>query len=512
MARVVYRGNLKVSSIPFLSEFGGQSVIIRGQDQSYVPGLAPKEAVDTSLGIPQIYYAHNVIPTDNGYRSIGYETFVPAKFPEDVDVNSVSSLRDASGNFAFLTVTSLGNIYVNIAESTEWIAPTGVPVASAVAGRRVTVAYVSGVSYIFFAGYGCFTYDFSTNAFVSVTLAGLDVLTIQGLVGNKGYLLAYSEDAFAWSSTVDVTDFVPSLVTGAGGGKLEGAKGTIVHVEQVYGGIIIFCTDNAIAAIASGNARYPYTFTEITGAGGLTDYTYVTNDVHSGALYAYTTYGLQKISLRQADSAFPEVTDFLSGGLLEDFNTLTNTLVQIDTDGVVLKKKLAAISNRYLIISYGLGKLTHALYYDLAYKQWGKLKLTHTDCFEYNISSKEVPKNAIAFLTATGEIKLLNSDVLFAAADGVMITGKYQLIRSRLTQLQEVVLDNVEAGSAFSLSAMYSLNGSTTAGIVTGHLFESAYKYRKYLFNCVGTNVSLLFKGGFNAVSLVLTLNIHGRR
>lgn len=512
MAEVIYRGNLKSTGMPWLSEFSGRTVIIKGPDQNYVPGLAPKESVDTSLGIPQIYYAHNVVPTDNGYRSVGYEQFVPATFPEDAGLSGVSLVRNSAGRVGFLTVTSIGAIYINLLGETEWIVPADIPAAIDIAGRRVSLAYVSGVTYIFFEGYGCYTYDFDLNKFVAVTLAGLDVTTILGLIGNKGYLLAYSEEAIAWSSTVDPTDFVPSLVTGAGGGKLEGAKGTVVHVEQVYGGLIIFCSDNAIAAVASGNARYPYTFTEITGAGGLVDYTNVTNDVHSGALYAYTTYGLQKISLRQAETAFQEVTDFLSGSYFEDFNEITKVFTTQDTSGQLVKKKLAAISNRYLIISYGIGELTHALYYDLAYKQWGKLKIKHVDCFEYNNPATEIPKHAIAFLTNTGEIKLLNSDVNFEGASGVMLTGKYQVLRTRYIQLQRVALDNIEAGNTFSLSALASLDGHNIATVKEGYLRTNVNKFREYLFHVTGLNISLLFMGGFNAVSLVLACNIHGRR
>jgi len=199
---------------------------------------------------------------------------------------------------------------------TSWSAVTGAPTPANIAGKRMTAAFVSGTPYIFFAEVGCYTYDFVTNT-MSASALTFDAPTVEadmiGIAANRGYLIAYSPDSVYWSSTLDPTDFVASLTTGAGGGQLEGARGVIVTIESVHGGFIVFTNNNAVSAVASDNSRFPYNFSEITGAGGVTDPDYVSYDANSAAVYAYTTGGLQQVSLKSATTVFPDVTDFISG-------------------------------------------------------------------------------------------------------------------------------------------------------------------------------------------------------
>lgn len=75
--------------------------------------------------------------------------------------------------------------------------------------------------------------------------------------------------AIAWSSLIDPTDFTPSLVTGAGGGAVQGAKGDIVCCVSHTIGLVIYTNQNAVAAPTSGNARYPFNFRELVASGGI---------------------------------------------------------------------------------------------------------------------------------------------------------------------------------------------------------------------------------------------------
>jgi hypothetical protein len=515
MADLVYRGNLKTSSFPFLSELFGRSIIVKGPDQNYVGGLAAKESLDSSVGVPQIYYCHNVVPIDNGYKSVSYIEYTAAAYPSTAGFQQPLVIRDGSGNSAQLAVDLVGNVYVMERGTNTWQIPTGAPSAALISGKRVTATLVSGVTYIYFANVGCYTYDWGTNAFTSVTLTGLTAADVIGVVGNSGYLLAYSIDAFAWSSTIDPTDFTPSLVTGAGGGNVEGARGKIVTAEEVYGGIIVFCEENAVAAIYSGNSRYPYNFTAITGAGGLTNPFHTAQDTGSGSVYAYTTSGLQLMNLKQAQPVFPECTDFLSGSLLEDYNELTNELELIDASGQELLKRLALIADRYLIISYGTDELTHAIYYDTAYKQFGRLRIDHTDCFEfvaYATNSVEVPKRSIAFLGKGGSIHILNSDIIAADSNGVMLLGKFQYVRTRLLTMQQIEFENVNPGDTFNLYLLPSFDGKTLESAVAGYPLQSSGKTRRYGFRSTGLNHTIAAVGAFTAVSFVLTMTVHGAR
>lgn len=514
MSDVVYRANLKAASFPLLSELYGRSVIVKGPDQTPSIGKTEAGTTDSSnQGIPQIYYCHNVIPTDNGYKSISYTSITAAAGTAFV---KVLIIRNSAGNLARLAIDAAGNLYVMESGTTVWVTGlTGAPVAATIAGKRMTAGFVAGTSYIFFEGVGCYSYDFTTDTFAAETFsydAPLTNADIIGVAANRGYLVAYSAEDVLWSSLVDPTDFVASLSTGAGGGKLEAARGPITTVESLYGGMVVFTEANAVAAVASDNTRFPYNFTEITGCGGLSNADFVSYDANSNSIYAYTTAGMQQVSVKGATVVFPEVTDFLSGALLEDFDETTNTMSLTNTGGVVLDKRLVVIASRYLIVSYGIGALTHALYYDSAYKQWGRLKHAHVDCFEFERSSVESPRKSIAFLQSNGAIQTVNSDLVNAEASGVMLLGKMQYVRTRLLQLQRVAFENVNVGDTFSLLDLPAADGKNFGNALTGYLATTSGKYREYLFHNTALNHTLVFKGAWNAVSVVLTFNVSGAR
>lgn len=513
MSDVVYRANLKAAQFPFLTELSGRSIIVKGPDQTAPLGDFAKSTTDASgQGIPQIYYCHNVMPVDNGYISISYTEAVITAYPTAQNFDETVVLRNDEGNSAELAIDLTGHLYVMQAGTNVWVVPVGGPAAATIAGKRMTVAFVSGITYIFFQNVGCYTYNFSTNNLTVIALTGLTEADILGIVAVRGYMIAYTDQAVYWSSTILATDFVTDLSTGAGGGQLEGARGTITTIEAVYGGMIVFTSGNAVAATSSDNVRFPFNFVEITGCGGLVNAAYVSLDANSSSLYAYTTAGLQLISLKQATVVTPEVTDFLSGGSFEDFDETTNILSVTNTDGTPIMKKIVVIASRYLVISYGITQLTHALVYDLAYKQWGKLKITHTDCFEWNRSTVETSKKNLAFMTSGGGIFVLNSDIDNDDAYGVMILGKFQYVRTRLLQLQRVAFENVNPTATFELLDLPAVDGKNFSAAVSGYLAVNTGKYREYLFHNSALNHSLLAKGGFNAASVELTFNVIGAR
>lgn len=515
MADITYRANLKAATFPFLSELFGRSVIVKGPDQNYIGGLATKESLDSSIGVPQIYYCHNVIPTDSGYKSVGYVPYTVAAYPSTARFTDSLTLRDDLGNSAQLSTDAVGNIYVMQKGTSTWSNPTGGPAAAAIAGKRVSIAFVSGITYIYFANVACYIYNWGANSLTIQALAGLVAADIIGVVGNSGYLLAYSTTAIAWSSTILPTDFVPDLATGAGGGNVEGIRGEIVTIEEVYGGMIIFAAENAVAGIASGNVRYPYNFIAITGSGGLTSSHNTSQDTGAGSLYAYTTSGLQILNLKNATPAFAEVTDFLSGSLLEDFNELTKEFELIDASGQEMLKRIALIADRYLIISYGLAELTYAFYFDIAYKQFGKLKTTHVDCFEFVAHAPgtvEVPKRSIAFLTAGGGINILNPDIVGSGV-GVMLLGKYQLMRQRLVTFQGAVFENIEPTDTCDVYCFPTYDGKTfEPAVALSPVLPLTGKVRQYRGRVTGVNFTLGLIGAFNAISHVLTMSTNGKR
>lgn len=510
MAQITYRASLDSEFIPMRSDLLGRTVIVRGADAKTAAQATSTSAAqdDASSKNPQIFYAHNVVPTAEGLQSVGFD-IVAAASGLAFDFTAAYPLYDGAGNTGLLGVTASGSLYVMEYGQNTWTS-----VGSSTAGAEVTTAFVSGVTYIYVEYTECFKYDFSTHALVSVTLTGLTAATIRGIVGHAGYLLAYSDDALAWSSTIDPTDFLPSLATGAGGGGVEGARGKISAAVPVYGGIIFFTESNAVSAIFQNNTRYPFSFTEITGAGGVPGPGFVSYDTNAGATYAYTTFGLQSLTLRQANSVFPAVTDFLSGNTFEDFDTSTLTFTSQTTTQAVLKR-LAVIAGRYLLISYGTSSLTHAIFVDTALKGFGKIKIAHADCFPFALYGQEVvelARKSIGFLGADGSIRVVNFDLGADSSESVLILGKYQYVRSRLLTLETVALESVQDPATFEMYDLRTMDGATFLPATAAVLRSSSARIATYAVHKVALNHSIVCIGKLNAVSLLLTFVPAGSR
>lgn len=521
MAALTYRANLKTTAFPFLTELGGRTVIIKGSDHNQVPGITEKQSIteaDQNTGVPQLYYCHNIIPTVQGYKSVGYDSYLTTPLTGVTDMSRQVHVRDGSGNTMLLSLTKSGRLYRLMAGETVWKSVPGAPDSSLIENRRITAAQVGGITYIYFERVGCYFFNFSAELLVPVTLQGLVATDILGLVSSFGYLLAYSKDAFVWSSTVDSTDFVPSLSTGAGGGQVEGARGKIVGVQVIYSAIIVFTDSNAVAGQYTANIRYPFNFTEISGCGGLYDPDYVSYDSNSGAVYAYTTSGLQSITTRTGTVVYPEVTDYLSGSRFEDYDEDLDQLIVVEPTAPV-PKQITTVADRYLVISFGISAtttdFTHALIFDMAMKQWAKLKIRHVQCFEmllYAQDTEETPRKSLAFLQRDGSIHITNFDISAVSSSGVMIFGKYQYVRARLMTLQGIDVEGVVDTDTFSTTILSTLDGKSFIAPSTPTLKNIGNKIRTYNCRVTGINHSLLFKGKFNLTSLLLTFTNHGAR
>lgn len=507
MSQITYRGNLSAKIFPFISDEFGRSVIIPQYDNTFNRQVQSAEDADKDIGIPQIYYCHNVLPNAQGFQSVGYTTLFPATAA--LNFTQVFLLRDSGEHKVYWGITATGQTYLNFGGS--WL-----PSAVILANAFVTVALISGITYIYVQGAGCAYYDFTSGTFVPVVLTGLIVTGAGATIGicaAAGYMIAWNATAVAWSSTLSATDFVPSLVTGAGGGQVEGAKGTITLCQPLLLGFIVYTTGNAVAALFSGNARFPYQFREIVSSGGLSSASLIASGSQTGAHYVYTTAGFQQISTSQTITAFSEVTDFVSGKLFEDFDETTNLFTET-TLTTTMQKAIALVADRYLVISYGVSSLTHALVYDLSQKRWGKLKIPHVQCFEFqlpNVSITEIPKQSIGFLQANGTVVSVDFSVKSATAAGVLLLGKYQFVRPRLLTMDEINLENIQAGITFSLTLFTALDGKNYTQSVPTLTYQSGL-FRRYNSRQTGVNHSLLLKGGFNIVSFVLVFHINGKR
>lgn len=511
MSQQVYRANVLSKSFPFLSETFGRSIIVAGQDQYYISKQQVQTTTqdtdsDQETGIPQLYYAHNVMPNDQGLQSVGYVS-VLTSIPNVANITGRFLLRDASDNKAYLAVGADGTLWTN--KGAGWVS-WGVFLA----GANVTTAYINGVTYIYIATLGCYTFDLvGSTGFTSVALTALTAATVQGICGSYGYMIAWTTTTVAWSSTITPTDFTPSLVTGAGGGGVQGARGQITCVVPQTLGVIVYTTANAVVGLYSGNSRYPFNFREIVNSGGVNNSNYVTWDANTPSHYVYSSAGVQLVGTQQTQTVFPEVTNFISGRYFEDFNDVTLTFAQTVLTAAMVKR-LALVCERYLVFSYGITELTHAIIYDTVLKRYGKIRYTHVECFEYEIPSPgiiEIARQSIALLRKDGSVATVDFSTKSVGSNGTALFGKYEFARSRMIQLDEVSIENVIPNAVFAMTILAAVDGKDNV-VQTSALIENSTLYQRYGTRAVGKNVSILMQGGWTLNTIELTFNIHGRR
>lgn len=535
MAQIPFRANLQTMFFPLLSELGGRTIIVPQVDQTYIPNVSAEGQSPVDRGNPQIFYCHNVMPSTTGWQSIGFNTaFSPPTLSVGLDFERAqiiyggktvvetiegvpTTVVKSTGFKSYLSQVKAGSdgVYVLDAATLKWKLVLGSPVLPL--NCPVSVATVNGVSYIYFAKVGCYIYNNETNTLIERVLAGLSKTTTIGLAASNGYLFAWNASGVAWSSTVNVEDFVPTDVSGAGGGQLQEARGELVTAVTTYLGLIIYTKENAVSVIYSGNAEFPWNFKHIPSSGGISSAELVSQEQASGYQQVYSTNGIQQVTHSRCQTVLPNITDFLAGNIFEDYDTVTDTFNTIKFTWN-MRKKLAVVADRYVVISYGVypdQDLTHALVLDVAQNRMGKIKLQHTSCFELrslNSAVTELPRDSLAFLQKDGTIKLVDFSLLEATSDSVLLIGKIQYVRQKMLELHRVETENAEAADTFSVSVLPSLNGKVFLPAKAGYLYEADGNYRDYLWDgAVGKNHSLVFKGTFNLISLIAWFSLTGQ-
>lgn len=511
MAQQTYRANLFSPSFPFISDQFGRSVIMGQLDHVEKSGSLDPSGQEkiSKFGTPQMYYCHNVMPSANGLQSVDYAQLIAPEIGVTT-FKGIISLRDAQDRTAYLGFTEEGNFFVSLSPYTSWIFKTYV---SSLGGKTITRAYVQGTTYIYISNVGCYKYDFSTNNLVLVTLNGLNATEVIGVTSLSGYLIAWTTDTVGWSAIADPTDFVPSITTGAGSGSVEGITGALKICAAAHAGFLAYSTGNVVAVTYTGNSQFPFSFRALPSSGGSKDVNHIDYDSLAGQQYAYTTYGFQVFDIQKAQSVLPELTDFIAGSEFEDCEVSTGvfTKTKLTTS---MKKAVRLIANRYLVISYGISELTHAIVYDAQMRRFGKLKITHVQAIDLLLGTDavDVPRNSIGFLKANGQVVSLDFDAYITANDTVALFGKYQLVRSRLLQLDGIEFENVEAGDTFTVRVLPSIDGKNAGTAQVLPVAETSGFYRRYSSKAVGKNVGIMLTGSFSLNSFILNFHVHGKR
>ncbi len=496
MSQFTYRGNLTNAGIPFLTEQIGATVISAGIDQEG--------------GIPQIYYAHNVVPSLRGVTAVGYLGLVSPPANTDNTFDEIFFIRDPNENVAYLGVTTSGRCYVWLSSGSGWLQTTSIGPGL---NGLVTVAHVNGQSYINFSGVGTYRYDFATNTLIAVVLAGIVATAPLAIAASNGYMVFITASTFYWSSTLDPTDFVPSLITGAGSESIQEAKAALTICLTHDAGVMIYTKKNAISAAYSNNVQYPWIYKEVSGAGGLSKPSLVASDGNSMNHFSYTTNGLQEIAVNNSAIVFPELTDFIAGAKFEDYDEVSNTFTEVTLAPTMpMKKKLTIVANRYFVFSYGVTQLTHALIFDLALKRWGKLKITHVDCFEYLTPINEVietPKRSIGFMQADGTLYSTNLSYENTGSYGTVILGRYQLDREHFLGLHEIHLETIKTDAVLNAKVLTTIDGVNYT-TYTPYLASAVGKNRRYNNRSIGLNHSVVLSGSFQLNSIKLRFTDEG--
>lgn len=543
MSAVSYSANLASDDIPLLSAFQGPTVIVGKVDQDYQLEINDQNKLQRTKHEPQAYYCHNVMPSGQGYQSVGFTQKISG-LPDVIDFWDIFVLRDIDENKSLFSPAH-GKNYIFDQNVGHWVSVN--PIANADA-LLVTVAYLSGETYIFYEKVGCFKYNKATKTLDAVVLTSLIVGNIIGICASNGFLLAWDDQNTIYRSQLaSPLDFTPDPSLGSGAGTPEEIRGKIVMLLPISNGFMVYTTENAVGAIFQQNIRYPFIFREVDGSSGGFVPEQVSWKDNLGEHYAWSKSGLQKLNKSKAAPAFPEITDFLIAKIFEDFDETTNTFNITKLSGL-LNMKLTVVGSRFLVVSYGISSslFTHAIIFDMAYRRFGKVKIDHIDCFNFSspnlsgevtwemlgdltwddlgdttwadfdsqVQTKETPKAIIAFLGNNGSVNIVNFDLIQTGNNGVVVFGKYQYVRERDIVLDTVEIENINEDANFELVHQVSINGNTTKWSNTATLVESDGQYRRYHTKHpyrTGKNHSLAMKGTFHVSNLKLGFHIDGR-
>lgn len=545
MAHQTIRVNLASVIFPFTKELWGRSIIYPQYDENYERALVSSADIGKDKGVPMACYLHNCMPTTEGYQAISFDQQAIGVTAETNFDKVFSLLQTAPNNAHFLFSPANGRNYVYDGTLGGWASTSPFAPGTIGVSTRVTTAYIQGQTYIYFEKIGCFTYDQVLKVFTPVSLVGLDPTTIIGITSSFGYLIAFNETQVVWSNAAVPTDFVPSLITGAGGGPVNDIKGNIVFSTSISGGFILFCEKNAVAARYSGNIRFPFIFKELPNSGGISSQDQITYGSNAAEVFAYTSSGLQKFSLTTCDDEFPEASDFLAKKIYEDFDDvhLTWSETKISTQ---LAVKIALIASRFLVISYGLspGAYTYAIIHDLDLKRWGKVKINHVAAFQWNspnlfgpttygelgvvgltygglanitygqlntsVNTPEMPLKTVSFLQANGVVETINFDLDNDSALGTLLLGKYQFQRNKRIYHQFSEIENVSPTAPFVMYVIPSINGKDFETPVLAVELLQGEDMRRWGKWVEGRNYSLLFQGAFNLTSVLTDFTLSG--
>ncbi len=533
MGQIAYRANLSSATFPMTIADGGRTVIVPGPDQNFDRRVDP-QGEQKDAGIPQALYLENVMPTPNGYQSVGYKTLaaLPAPGPTSGGTGSAivrgsaylyvaSALTGDIRRFLclFRSQASFSNRDVVASSFTTgifaWTYATGAmpfPVGEFLSTTRVRNA----------------TYVYSDGAFYTVDNPGSDVLNFTNISGSivgiatlsdvvciwscANYLLVVLKSGLVmWSSLLTITDFTSSLINGAGQIFPNDLNLRVKFVKEAANGFYMYTESGIVYGQYTGNARYPFKFTPVKDSGGY-DFSYQAfGESRSSTQYAIdSTSNVRIISGQQAQLIASDISSFLEKTKkVEELDYIANTF---STGNVTSTKKLTYLLDKYVLVKYTTGTNSYFLVYDTGLARYGKLKVqgdVYTDLNSLYIFGTD--QGSVGY-----QLSFNVYDTDFPAAS-VILLGKFQYVRSRMMQMEEIEIEGPQNTAIipspnFSLALIPSTDGRNfdapiplTARSINGGLA---------VYNCHHTaqNHSILIKGAFSINTLQLKFVPGGER
>ena len=553
-----FKISLNNARFPFISEKAQRAVFYPALDSApRTPRQFMGEIESIDYNLAQVIYGENIMPSAQGIKSVGFSSIISPTVNDDFD--TVFALRDEDENTVLFS-PGKGKNYIYDESAQQW---TSTPIASIFPAltlcptcdpttSEITYAYVDGKTFVCYARLKSTTNDDMSILFWNPVTGALEPAgalianlpfaagEIDGISSSNGYLLVYSGIEIAYAPFNGTAfDFIPyanGAFTGAGRQIAEDIKGNIRAVISVPGGFIMFTDKNAVAAnYHAQSIAAPWVFREVPACGGLESYQQASVEGTLGRIFAYTTAGMQSISLNSAESVWPDAADFIAGRKIERFRYALNELYsgQLTLDLFV---KVANVGNRYIVISYGSypGVFSYALVWDLALERWGKIRFRHRDAFYYAYGAEakgltyaalgDIPysdplglsysgtvvgnafvsaQHGIAFLTENGEVVLADwSDGVRTTEDeGVAIIGRVQLTRARNVQFNRAEIEGLKSGEVLLQPSYDGHNLEAAVPLIT---ITDTPNYKIVGGLVDGKNFNILIKGTFDLSTIIL--------
>ena len=558
MPEYLYRPSLDTGTMPLLSRYAGRTVIQPGIDQSFLNRMTP-EGQQADKGNPEPYYIHDVLPTQQGIKSVAYQTATQITGTTVSTFDRIIPVRDSADNRGFIGITTDAKTFILSSFAPTWkeITPVGQPTTT-----EITVADATGQTFICYPNFDILIVDVANSklipsgivwgSMIDANSNAVSNTSIKGITSCYNILLAHDGYTIYSSSSLSPTDFNPSISTGAQSLVPAAAKGTIILLQQVGIGFAVFTSTNTVGVQFSGQTQNPWIFKPLPNSAGIKSITAVSETGANGSVYAWTSSGLLQISVIDAQVIQPALSDMLSSRLFEDFDDATgfpfDTLLYAD-----MFVRVAYISSRYIVVSYGPSQpMAYAYVYDNALKQFGKLRQAHVAVCEFNVDSDGTllsygdlaglsysdlgneayadmnvisnaassPKRTMGMLTQNGSILIPVLDEFNYSANACVILGYYRLVRAKLIELQSVLVENINSDNYdWTIDAITSLNGKDLASVVpltnyTASMGNSNqvgnYSIAWMIGYAYGVDLSLRIRGSFNLVSLEMRFTLGG--